>query len=654
MDNERAKELFTQHLNRRYGDRSTPKHYLSDVSIFLKTLGKEQRLVDMVPQDIERFIEKQQESGMSAGTINRRLAAFHTCFECLAAELGEEARPNPVIWRRHKVKEGELLPRDASDRQVEQLLSVMDADSRDRAMFELMVGAGLRVGEVAQLRLCSLQAPSTPEQMARLRVWGKGHKERIVWLTPKTYAQIERWLTVRAASTDDHLFLNQHGQAMSTDGIQYRLRQHCQKAEVYVTCHQLRHTFARRLAEQRMPIESISKLLGHAQVETTQRYTAGADPQLREEFQQAMAQLEAGAISPPVVTQAPGRTPPPRREEQADRTQLEQALARFAGLPSWLSNVLGSYLRKCWYKWSAHMAGEHAHRLARQLVRIWRWFLDNRSLTDWSDLQRSDLEAWLSERQAAKIGINTQRNELSTLLACLHFAVEQELAISAQLFRVAYPAPPTPLPRDLSYADYVRLVETVLAHTCLNTAADLQARAWFLTLAHTGIRVSELLNLRLADLDLEGGRLFIRTPKNGRERIVFLTPGVIVACQQHLAQRPLSYADHLWGQENRPLTANFIRHCLRNWGKLCDVAVSPHQLRHTFATQLINQGLPLASVAKLLGHNTLHMTQRYARLYDSTVKEQFLTAAAHIEGIAVSNWPISTTTQLVTLSVDSV
>ncbi|HFD38380.1 MAG TPA: hypothetical protein ENJ31_00800 [Anaerolineae bacterium] len=77
-----------------------------------------------------------------------------------------------MIWRRHKVKQGERLLRDLPDGVVERLFAVIDSD-RDRAIFGLMIGAGLRVGEVADLRLPNLEAPPAPDQMARLRVEGK-------------------------------------------------------------------------------------------------------------------------------------------------------------------------------------------------------------------------------------------------------------------------------------------------------------------------------------------------------------------------------------------------------------------------------------------------------------------------------------------------
>ncbi|RPJ30511.1 MAG: hypothetical protein EHM35_12630, partial [Planctomycetaceae bacterium] len=109
--------------------------------------------------------------------------------------------------------------------------------------------------------------------------------------------------------------------------------------------------------------------------------------------------------------------------------------------------------------------------------------------------------------------------------------------------------------------------------------------------------------------------------------------------QAHLLHRSSVTDDHLWLDAGQLLHDHQIRYCLRRWGQLCDVAVTPHRLRHTFATRLINHGLSLESLSKLLGHKHLSMTQRYARIHDATVCNQFQQAMASIEGIAVSDWP---------------
>jgi len=646
-----AIERFKRYLCCRYGDRSTPKHYLSDLDIFVQLIGNKPP-TEVSVQDIDRFVAQQVEQGLCPTTINRRLATLHTFFEFLAAEEPDKPWPNPVIWRRHRIKQGEPLPRDLRDSAVERLFAVID-DDRDRAMFGLMVGAGLRVSEVAAILLQDLEAPTSPDQMARLRVRGKGHKERIVWLTPALYATVHTWLQKRPHSTHAHLFLNQHGRPLSVAGIQYRLKQHAESAGIHATCHQLRHTFARRLVEQEMPIESISKLLGHAQVETTQIYTAGADPKLRDAFAKAMSRLEK-AHRPPSAprNEAEPQSTPRRQREQSDPAELADCLSTFDSLPDWLRPLLRDYLTRRWHNWQPHMAKQHGHRLARQLRRCWDWLLANQTVNGWSDLQRSHIEAWLNARQKAGIAASSRTCELSELLSCLRFVADRDTPLSANLFRVAYPERSDPLPRYLTEAEYNRLERVVLAQTADDTPTAARDRAWFFTLSHTGLRVSELLNLRLSDLEFASGRLMVRGGKNTRDRVVYLTPTLTQALRTYLSHRQDTVDDHLWLDDGRPLQAHQVRYRLRRWGQLCE-------LRHTLATRLINQGMSLESLRRLLGHKTLSMTQHYARLYDDTVQEQFQTAMANIEGIAISDWPrpeivLTTAEQPVMVKSDSV
>lgn len=87
---------------------------------------------------------------------------------------------------------------------------------------------------------------------------------------------------------------------MSANGIEWLLRHYGQGVDLDVTPHQLRHTYARQLLEGGMPLPSLGKLLGHAQLSTTEIYTAGADPSLVEAYQTAMTHLAKAALPAPV------------------------------------------------------------------------------------------------------------------------------------------------------------------------------------------------------------------------------------------------------------------------------------------------------------------------------------------------------------------
>ena len=84
---------------------------------------------------------------------------------------------------------------------------------------------------------------------------------------------------------------------------------------------------------------------------------------------------------------------------------------------------------------------------------------------------------------------------------------------------------------------------------------------------------------------------------------------------------------------------NTIRRRLALFSQQVVLEVSPHQLRHTFATRLLNQGVPINSLRKLLGHENLSTTQIYAQIYDTTLYAQFQSTMSQLEAIPVEDWP---------------
>ena len=173
------------------------------------------------------------------------------------------------------------------------------------------------------------------------------------------------------------------------------------------------------------------------------------------------------------------------------------------------------------------------------------------------------------------------------------------------------------------------------------------------------MRLNELLDLRLGDTDFANSRILICNPKGGHDCVAFMTPSLAHSLHLHIMQRPIGADDHLWCYNGRLLADEAVRDQLARWGQLCGVKVTPHQLRHIFATQLVNRGLSIDSVRKLLGHRTLNMTQHYARMFDTTVKQQFAVATEAFNAMLIPDWPVPVTAAPVTSpkianSVDSV
>ena len=156
-------------------------------------------------------------------------------------------------------------------------------------------------------------------------------------------------------------------------------------------------------------------------------------------------------------------------------------------------------------------------------------------------------------------------------------------------------------------------------------------RAWFYLLAHQGLRLCELCDLCVGDVDLQGRRLLIRQGKGQRDRFIPLSPATVSALHSYLAVRGPAHTDHLLLYDRRPIKPGLIQARLRRYGKAAQVGVSPHRLRHTLATRLMNAGANIVTIQRLLGHEKLETTQIYAHVYDATVEQDFYRTIARLE-----------------------
>jgi integrase len=156
-------------------------------------------------------------------------------------------------------------------------------------------------------------------------------------------------------------------------------------------------------------------------------------------------------------------------------------------------------------------------------------------------------------------------------------------------------------------------------------------RAAFYLLWQSGLRVGEVEELRLEDLDLNARRLMVRKGKGQTDRGVFLTAATLQALQDYLAVRGLGPTDHLFLFRNQPLCKDMIPGRIRAAGARVGVHVYPHRLRHTCATQLLNAGCRITSIQKFLGHKRLNTTLTYARVHDQTVAEDYYRAMRSVE-----------------------
>jgi len=206
------------------------------------------------------YIEHLLERGLSPKTINCHLASIRGFYDYLHYEEGIELL-NPVK-RGNLLRVPKPLPRHLRDEQVVKLFGVIKAQ-RDRAMFRLMLRCGLRVEEVAELRLGDVDI-----RRARIYVQkGKGGKGRVVYVSDDAHEALVAYLKDRARTRAKKVFLVEkgpfRGKGISVRGIQKRMEYYARKSGMKISCHHLRHTMATQLLNADAQLVTIQDLLPH-------------------------------------------------------------------------------------------------------------------------------------------------------------------------------------------------------------------------------------------------------------------------------------------------------------------------------------------------------------------------------------------------------
>jgi len=240
---------------------------------------------EVTGKKIQAYIDCLRNKRLKPKTINCHLDSIRGFYHYLIEEE-QVAMVNPVK-RGYALRLSRPLPRYLRDEEVLKLLKGVN-HPRDRALVLLMLRCGLRVEEVARLKLAALDL-----RRSQLFVhYGKGAKDRVVYLSDDASEALVQYLRVRPASRVKEVFLVNkgrcRGQAISVRGIQKRLEHYARQAKLKVSCHQLRHTMATQLLNADAALVTIQDLLGHTRIKTTQRYCRVSNLKVQRDYYQAM------------------------------------------------------------------------------------------------------------------------------------------------------------------------------------------------------------------------------------------------------------------------------------------------------------------------------------------------------------------------------
>jgi integrase/recombinase XerD len=258
---------------------------LADVAGFLEASPDK-----ATPDRLAAYVASMRARGLAATTIGRRIAALRSFYrhQMLIGARADNPAAELDLPRRART-----LPRTLSPGEAERLIEAASGTApralRDRALVELMYGAGLRVSEAV-----GLDRSGVDLERRLVRCLGKGSKERVVPIGREAADALRRYLARGRPFLDrrhrPELFLNAQGGALTRAGAFLILRKLAAAAGLEpdrVHPHLLRHSFATHLLEGGADLRSVQEMLGHADLSTTERYTHVSDRRRRELFFQA-------------------------------------------------------------------------------------------------------------------------------------------------------------------------------------------------------------------------------------------------------------------------------------------------------------------------------------------------------------------------------
>ncbi len=272
----------------------TLRAYSGDLTAFLDFLDSRGWPTDprmITHTHVRGFLAEQTHTAHARRTVARRLAALRAFFDWLRQAYGLPANPADRVIA---PSVGRSLPHVLTEAQTQRLLESPSPEGplglRDRAILELMYASGLRVAELAALRLGDLDL-----QARSVQVLGKGGKPRMALFGGPAADALHRYLTdARPVLVGHHpqsrwLFLNAHGGRLTDRSVRrivVRYGRTCGSTDT-PSPHTLRHSFATHLLDHGADIRSVQELLGHAQVTTTQIYTHVSRHMLRTAYRSA-------------------------------------------------------------------------------------------------------------------------------------------------------------------------------------------------------------------------------------------------------------------------------------------------------------------------------------------------------------------------------
>lgn len=233
-----------------------------------------------------------------------------------------------------------------------------------------------------------------------------------------------------------------------------------------------------------------------------------------------------------------------------------------------------------------------------------------------------DIRDYLEFLNLKKEQVSSIRRKISTFKSFYKFLYKNEIIDKKDypLMKIAYPKQEKRLPKFIYYNDLLEIIEEASKNK-----DGIRDKLIIEMLYATGMRVSELVNVKLNDIDFNNRRIIV-CGKGNKERIVYYGEYAQNVLKEYLDTHQISDEKYIFvNSKGERLTDRGVRYIIDNIMKKLSVKthVTPHVLRHTFATDMLNNGCDIKIVQELLGHSTLKTTEVYTHVTNDRLKEVY-------------------------------